>query len=1351
MNYDDKEEDDNSEDYSSEEEKEYDEERELLKDESEEESEEEKEKRELDTKAELIFGDVQNIINAERQPKGSDIAKIVIKHLKLKAAPKSIVEDILQKIKENDYVSEDDIKEILSKQVLPTSFALFLTKILDIGNKSSQSIDLSKMKDIIPSKPIIDVVSNDLVKEFVTNLQNKSVDQILINVLKTRGSIDFRHKISKIVKNYLKTKKIDEGDIKKIIKEYLYEYHGKFYGVGEIVTIGYDPYTAPKKKANKKKRGLNIQTFLEKHKKKIKSKSDIDFSNLKCFDRSHIDTNEYCDTETGKRRKIGDNGMPFNEKLLKTKFGPDFVIDQKNLIYGKKKNVEAHIKAWKEVQKEQDLEENIEDIEKSKGPQWETSIRFVEKVIPGIKFPTFGLKTEEKAVLVPEAYKKKITENILKYKGFDQYIVVKSSSGLKLQQYTPSSAKKDVIEIFDHDIFPKHIPKKYRPTLKSDQLSSKRKKGLYQSRECVSFVKNTRDKTVVGVAVEETKKLTKIISEKGNEIIIENDHILSFKIHNLPQNIKKSKNNIIINNTEYILLPQLKDPKYLGKYLTIIYREPRISSGKISKVNSTSPVTYRINPFGKSKEIIITEKDIIKRVGCPGKKYVPMKDETPEDYLIKAITPEVRNIVIKALFKHISLIIPDVFENYKESSELLKLRNSINWDIANRHLQKWDDYIGEEFRKWLSYTLYGSFEKKAPNFTTEALQIKRDMTNPKLITKGFLSKFGPDFFDHDGLYIYKKIEAEMSNPNSATVPTQMEIYMRMELSKIGIGNLSDWNGDKLAVLISSIVNKFFQEKRSQYEVSEIREELKRNWILNEVSKYNPSSSDRNKFDNEFIERLKEEYEKAKSEIKYEKKKKDEYLQKKKALQSLIPKPHSVIVESVGGKELSQKGVEIGNQIMLLEEALYSESSNSPLSSYLQKAITLMMFMDPDDSVGKHATFFKEKIINNKYFIPNLFQANYYNMFPELFVNPIIMNNEKSKKKVLRALSNEIVNHILNFIEIHIMKTQPQSRETKFQWNKYINTMTITIGEDKDGNLLKKTISVIEPCVNATRVINKPLRGVEDMLNYDCKENVQGKYDCIAKREPIPSEDLVICYDNKLKIFSCSSLNDILHALKDYEKGKEAINPSTMTHYPKSFLVRMKKRYQDLLDRFKGEERILKFEANLYETLFGEPGDFEPLTPKEKEILKEKAIVENITKITGKSIKSEKISTIKSPVKSLITEKKELIPNTVKELLKGKKKNQKVVVFFKPSYLNLTKIQKIYQPFVDEGKVKVIVIETKEDEEGRSIVTKLQKDMGLKGDVVWVSYTSKTSSPKVIYSKELKGKLTYGNLFMKLVK
>jgi hypothetical protein len=149
--------------------------------------------------------------------------------------------------------------------------------------------------------------------------------------------------------------------------------------------------------------------------------------------------------------------------------------------------------------------------------------------------------------------------------------------------------------------------------------------------------------------------------------------------------------------------------------------------------------------------------------------------------------------------------------------------------------------------------------------------------------------------------------------------------------------------------------------------------------------------------------------------------------------------------------------------------------------------------------------------------------------------------------------------MIDFIDLWILQKQKPALRHKIDvdWKKY----TIDLESECNGLRIQKEAQLTGDSKN--------------IVDYDCTKTEQdNSYHCVAKREPIPLDDLILCYsDGK---FNCLSINDVLHALADRKRGERSINPHTGKEYEVDFLNRMEDRYGDLLDLEKYPHRIIEF-------------------------------------------------------------------------------------------------------------------------------------------------------------------------------
>lgn len=1073
----------------------------------------------------------------------------------------------------------------------------------------------------------------------------------------------------------------------------LYVYEGKKYVVGAVVSVGYDPYFVKKTKRGRKKKAKSSNPEL---------------------------------VEGGEGGEEGDGEAEEGE--WEGEYGPE------------KQQVLAEEEVGSE---EEDPEDEGElrthtKVKKGKKQVWEEGQTFKEKEVDifegaALEFAKeFGLPYKESR-LVSEPHKYKLDDYYVRYRGYDKFVVAerKNKDGsvkLYLKPYSPPKSGK--INIIDGDFLPPPVPiGAYVPEKSERPEPPKKYKGSLRVGDRVTFTRKTSE-DLEGAMLDVGDEDFDIVTPSGKlyeKVKYRDAQNLRFKA--IPKNmlgvgegvvvVKDSNGDEKIFNIDLVGRSKKADNaiaklarKAPYKYAEFTLEVNELLNGVILDYDENGFVVSVIQK-GMADTVIVNYDDssIKKCKKCKGINEAQTEQvNVAEDYLQLPVESKTRLHATKQLFQVLASIIPGVYESpIDQDPEIQKLGADINWSIANPPLKSWETFYEEQFNAWVFSKAFHKNHAKAPSFETRAEEEYESSVDPILIIEGLEYVFG-DIFSGNGAKLLFMMESKAKQDSFR--PTIIDISVRKHLNRLSNDELEQLEGSYLAMTIATIIQNTMESNPPPTR-EEIEVRLRREWAGLKASEYVPKKKDRAQFDREYLEKLTRLYEDYEKDVKYQKGLKDKYETLRKKLEieysqrsDIQEKIHRFKTMAVDGKQLSSIGLFLADNVSMLEEKMYVESSSKTNEYYLQKILTLIVFLDPETEIGKHTNFLKSKLISGAYEIDQLDSMTYISMFPEFFANDKYKKATKDDtyKKPMAQIEQQINLSILDFIDIWVLDNQPRVRGSSFNkivWDQYLESPSKSCG----GLRVRKGLKY---------------GGIEDSENYDCEKS-QGdpsEYVCKAKLEPIPDDDLILCYDESSGKFTCSSIDDVLYALWEQSNGDVAINPMTDKPYGMDFLERMRLRYGDLMKDKSFTKRILSFTTTEDELLFGEP-------------VKEKDSPE----IVSKSIESqEPIIERQEPAKS-----KKI---SLKKMLKDAE-NKKLLVVFKPTYLKSEKFREIYEPY--EKKLKVFVIDS--DEEN---ISEFQKSLGFKKQPLFAIYTNSKKKPKVVYLKSINKGFSYKEALKSIV-
>jgi hypothetical protein len=957
-------------------------------------------------------------------------------------------------------------------------------------------------------------------------------------------------------------------------KKELFEHDGKFYAVGSIISVGYGPYLAKKKRQGRKK------------KVRLIPEAEIVVPEAEEQNPPEDDEGDEWQGEYGTDKPL---------EIIESSVGSE-EDDGEGIINPPRA---APKPKRKKAVYEDELIFKEADVEILGG-----EAKAIAKEM-GLPY--------KKSKLVTELVKYKVVEHDLRYKGYDKFIVVRDvkpdgSVKLHLKPYSPP--RNDKIQVFDGDYLPPPVPifvgiKEYE---KSNPPTSYT--GSFRLGDRITFtLTESKEIDIEGIILKVTDSSFDIIAPNGKKYYrdIEYKNAQNLRFKPVPEEYigkNKEKGEIRIGKKSYfvdkktivskgnLLANQSRKASYRYAEFTIV--EPRTElEGIIMDYGETGFIVSIIEKGMKAPsetvEVSYNNPSIVK-IG----KRLEIKDlkngdiNVAEDYLHLSIETSTRINATKRLFMSLSELLGGIYESPIDSDERLeKLGKTINWALANSELVTWDDFYKRQIKQYLMSTLYESTFEKAPSFSQEALDEYKASVNPIYIIEGLVYIFG-DIFDGSAAKCLSMMNSKAKEDRFQ--PTIVDIAIRRELTKLSNEELEDTQDRRLANMIAHIIGTTLKTNPPPNPTSiEIR--MKNDWVIEQITDHVPKKSEKKAFDSRYMKELKIKYDEYKKEWKEAKDKKKEYKIVKRKLdkeyndrhfiQNAVPRLRLL---SVDGKQLSSKGMELADEVSMLEEKIFIEvntsSQGSTNKNYLQHLCKLIMFLTPSDSIGKYANFFRSKIISGMYDVSQLDAATQFHMFPEFFANTDMTDDVfyKGTKEIDLAVDMDVI----DFIDIYMLNNPPRIRDvtygSKFMWDNYVKEPSKSCG----GMRMK---------------VGANYRGAEDAENYDCKKDGSSKnsngvadiYVCKAKLEPITDDDLILCYDEKLHKFTCASINDVLYALWDEDQGSEPINPMTDKPYGDDFMRRMRDRYEDIYNKVSEKgftKRVLKFKATDDRLLFG---------------------------------------------------------------------------------------------------------------------------------------------------------------------
>lgn len=941
----------------------------------------------------------------------------------------------------------------------------------------------------------------------------------------------------------------------------LFEYEGHLYAEGAIVQIGYGPYLAKKKKQYRKKTKKSVipnnipeEPFQDEGNEEDRDEDENIWQGE--YGAERPDQNDE-GSDIGSGEDIEEIRTPKKKPKQKRKKA----IRERDIIFGEKE-VEVLEGEAKAIAQEMGL-----DYKKWK---W-----------------------------VEEPVEYKVVEHDLRYMGYDKFVVTREKGKLVLKPYSPPRA--DKISVFDADVLPPPVPLYVAMPHVEKPEPPEEYEGPLRLGDRVTFtLVNSNEKEMEGILLRVTDSDFTILDPRDQKIhrniAYQNAQNLRFKP--VPEEyIKKGKiyvngkyhkidTDVIVSKGNLLAKQASKAP---FRYAEFDMNQPKVEylEGVITDYAESGFVVNVLEKGVMTGSVEVSyENDTIKKVEKRKRISDVMsgKANVAEDYLKASIETSTRIDAMKSLFRILTDVLGDVYDSPIDSDErLVEAGKLVDWKLANSVLIPSHDYYVKQLHEYIISIKFSETLENSPDFSEEAFEEYEASIDPILIVEGLVHTFG-DIFDGSAARCLTMISSRAKDEDFRA--TVIDIAIRRDLNKISNEELEEISGIRLARIISHIISATMESHPPPNPIL-IEYRMKRDWAISTIESHVPTKKEIDEFDRKYKKDLKERYNAYQKSWEDAKKAKKRYKELKKivekeyddlhAIQRNVPRLRSLTVD---GRYLSMKGIQLADDCAMLEEQIYIETSTLTEGNnqqYLRAMCRLMQFLSTDTTIGKYANFFRSKIRSGMYDVYRLDAATHFHMLPEFFTNTDM--TDEVFYRGIKEIDITVDADVIDFIDIYVLGNAPRIRNTafgeRFLWEDYV----------KDPS---------ESCGGMRMKVGANYRGIEDVDNYDCVEGDDKTYTCKAKLEPITDDDLVLCYDEKLRRFTCASINDVLYALWDEDQGNEPINPMTDKPYGDAFLQRMRNRYEDLYDSKASTftKRVIKFKTTEDRLLFGEGSEEE---------------------------------------------------------------------------------------------------------------------------------------------------------------
>jgi hypothetical protein len=399
------------------------------------------------------------------------------------------------------------------------------------------------------------------------------------------------------------------------------------------------------------------------------------------------------------------------------------------------------------------------------------------------------------------------------------------------------------------------------------------------------------------------------------------------------------------------------------------------------------------------------------------------------------------------------------------------------------------------------------------------------ISSPQNIISTIVYYLGSDIMKKDPDIIIQKIDARKDYENMIYI-LMVNLKQAIEKNKERLTKNKD---EILYVFIDAIKNFILNY------VVDHKERLKQDFLQKKYDEYFKSSPPevteeiKSTFDSLFLEQLQNEFLNHLSAY-IEAQKQFKQAVKLMKLGSMEESSRATDKDIKYGffSNLSKLGFKIFEEIKNYENECYKTSTRK-IRNYLEKVLTPFNFLRGDLSL--YTKFFQAKLSSREYHIDELSRMCIAHFFPEFSMNmvkPPSHYKEGTIDKLLSHIQESLDYNIDIFLESYLtlkylghIRTTP--RITLFnEWSKYI------------GNIAEK-------CKEDTNT------------GFETKYGENGQ----IVEHPIPLKDIVVCYDEKTKVFKCSSIQTIISDIRKFDDGK-----IKKLSYDKDLIKKMRERYME---------------------------------------------------------------------------------------------------------------------------------------------------------------------------------------------
>ena len=352
-------------------------------------------------------------------------------------------------------------------------------------------------------------------------------------------------------------------------------------------------------------------------------------------------------------------------------------------------------------------------------------------------------------------------------------------------------------------------------------------------------------------------------------------------------------------------------------------------------------------------------------------------------------------------------------------------------------------------------------------------------------------------------------------------------------------------GDDLAIVIRDLLTEFLRRYPPNID-SKVAMAIDRR-MSRLAEKYKPTREERDEFKNRVIPSLKKAH--AEAMAKYEASKlayaKDQERQARDAtIRQNLSTRARVIEDQVMNFEANMyaKYGAPSSQIYPDQSARSSDSSEHCIYVYLARALVPYVFMK--GLLAPHAKIFRAKVSNGAYDFSLMGSANLAHFLPEFVMSAKFGSDGKTEAlwesagNVIQTLLTRVIDEVLGVYYNTLYPSQRRETQGQFMFSAFEADALVDALADVHDVCQADTKTGYRPVLDRS---GRPMKGGE--------------------LQKIPDADLVICFDDITKKFSCHDSREVMARIRSGDRK----NPITGTEFSSDFISRIETRYEEELD------------------------------------------------------------------------------------------------------------------------------------------------------------------------------------------